>query len=216
MKRCVIAAVAAAALVLSLPASALPAEIAITNNGSVSPPSCPANPCAVISRTTALQVKDGSDSEPFTIHHSGRIVSWSVALAAPSTEQIHYFDEHEGGTARASLAVLRNKGGLDYALVALSPLVHLQPYFGRTAVIPLADPITVHKGDVIALAVQTWLPALALNYPATTAWRASRSAAQCSDVAIETAQSVLGSSASYDCLYQTAQITYGASEATGS
>jgi hypothetical protein len=215
MQRSLLAALAAVALSLALPAAAWPAEIAIANTGAVSPPSCPANPCAVISRTTAMQVKDGTDVGPFMIGRAGRIVSWSVALAAPSNRQIHYFDTHEGGTTRAALAILRNAGGLDYKLVALSPLVHMQPYLGKTAQIKLPHPIPVVKGDILALTVPTWLPALAVNYPATTSWRASRSTPQCKDVTLQTIQSIVNSSASYDCLYQKALITYGATEATG-
>jgi hypothetical protein len=67
---------------------------------------------------------------------------------------------------------------------------------------------------VLALSVPTWLPALALNYPTTTSWRASRPATRCTDVALQTMQSIVGSSAGYDCLYQTALVTYGATETT--
>jgi hypothetical protein len=216
MKRSLSLAFAAcAASLLALPATALSTEITIANTGTVSPPSCPASPCAVVSRTTAVQVKDGSDIGPFTVSRRGRIVSWSVTLADPSALQIHYFDLHEGGTARAALAVLHNKGGLDFKLVALSPLEHLQPDFGKTTQFQLATPIHVAKGDVLALSVPTWIPALALGYQSTTSWRASRSTSQCLDVTIQTFQTVIGSSAAYDCLYQTALITYSATESTG-
>jgi hypothetical protein len=192
MKPSLLAALSAAALTIAVPAGATAAEISITNSGVVSQPSCPVSPCAVISRTTAIQVDDGGVHGPFKIVRDGSIRSWSVTLALPSTGEIHYFDKHEGGTARAALAVLR--------------------HFGTTASVPLADPIRVVKGDVLALAVPTWLPALALAYPATTSWRASRSSSQCTDVAIQTMQSLVGSAAVYGCLYQTALITYGATE----
>lgn len=206
---------AGATFFFALPATALSSEIAIANTGVVAPPSCPADPCSVVSRTTAVQVKDGRDIGPFAIPHRGRIVSWSVALADPSPLEIHYFDLHEGGTARAALAVLRNTGGLNFKLVGLSPLEHLQPDFGKTAQFQLTTPIHVVKGDVLALSVPTWLPALALGYQRTTSWRASRSTSQCMDVTIQTFQSVIGSSAAYDCLYEKALITYSATESTG-
>lgn len=214
VKRSLLAALTAAALTLAIPAAALAAEISIANSGVVNQPSCPLSPCAVISRTTAIQIKDGGDSGPFTIRRDGSIRSWSVTLALPSIQEIHYFDHHEGGTARAALAILHNVGGLDYKLVALSPVVHLEPDFGTTARLRLADPLRVVKGDLLALAVPTWLPALAVDYPATTSWRASRSASQCSSVAVQTVQSLVGSSAVYGCLYQTALITYSATERT--
>jgi hypothetical protein len=214
MRRTISATLTVAALALALPALAQALTIQIANGGVVSPPSCPASPCVVVSRTTAVQVKDGSDNGPFVVKQSGRIVSWSVTLGVPSASQIHYFDTHEGGTARASLAVLRDVDGLEYKLVALSPVVHLEPDFGTTARLKLPASIPVIKGDVIALSVPTWLPALALNYPTSTSWRASRGPARCTDVAVQTMQISIGSSAGYDCLYQTALVTYSATEAT--
>lgn len=188
------------------------AAIQIANTGTVDPPSCPVNPCVVISKTTALQVKDGSTLQPFAIKRAGRITAWSVTLGLPSSGQIHYFDTSEGGTARAALAVLRNVRGLDYRLIAESPIVRVQPYFGKTLELTLSAAIPVIKGDVLALAVPTWLPALALNYPPVTSWRASRSASRCKDVTAQSSQSVIGSSVEYACLYQTALITFSATE----
>ena len=205
-----------ACLALALPAfAAEPHSVVIANTGRVNAPSCPANPCTVISRTTAVQAKDGSVRDPFEIRASGRIVSWSVTLAVPSSGQVHYFDSHEGGTSRAELAVLRNASGLTYKLVALSPLVHLEPYFGKTAELALAHPLSVAKGDILALSVPTWAPALALGYPATTSWRASRGASGCTDVTSQTSQTTLGASTTYDCLYQTALVTFSATETVG-
>jgi hypothetical protein len=214
MKTSVPAAILAAVMACGLASAALASVVQITNTGAVDPPSCPANPCAVISRTTAMQVVDSGVPGPFVIKHRGRIVSWSVTLALPSPSQIHFFDANEGGTARAALAVLRRAHGSDYELIAQSPVVHLQPYFGRTARLKLAAWIPVVKGDIVALTVPTWLPALALSYPNGTSWRASRSASRCTDVARQTMQTVIGSDAGYDCLYQTALITYAASETT--
>ena len=145
------------------------------------------------------------------LRRAGRVVAWSVALAAPSLAQIRYFDSHEGGTARAAIAVLRHVSGLSYRLVGESPLVHLERYFGESAQFALRATLPVRHGDVIALVVPTWAPALSLGYGDTTSWRASRSSAQCRNVSLATAQTVLGAAASYDCLYQTALVTYGAS-----
>jgi len=204
----------AGALALALPAAAAQAPVVvIANSGRVAPPSCPTNPSAVISRTTAVQVKDGSNREPFEVRVAGELVSWSVTLAVPTSGQVHYFDRHEGGTARAQLAVLRSDGALRYKLVALGPLVRMQPYFGKSARLRLAHPIAVAKGEVVALSVPTWLPALAIDYPRTTSWRASRGASDCSNVTAETAQTTLGAAARYDCLYEKALVTYSASEA---
>lgn len=200
--------------VLALGATAPAATVQLTNPGVVSPPSCPANPCTVVSRTTAIQVADGTVSGPFVVKQRGRITSWSVTLATPVTEQIHYFDTHEGGPAEAEIGVLRPVGGLNYELVSESGVVHFQPWFGKTAKINLHRSLRVKPGEVIALIVPTWLPALALNYPSTTAWRASRTSAACNDVADQTVQNLVGSRTAYGCLYTTAMVTYAATEVT--
>jgi hypothetical protein len=214
MSRSVPVANIATLLALTFAPGVLADAIQIANAGTVDPPSCPLNPCVVISRTTALQVKDGSTLQPFAIKHAGRITAWSVTLGLPSSGQIHYFDSSEGGTARAALVVLRNVRGLDFTLIAESPTVRVQPYFGKTIELRLSETIPVIKGDVLALAVPTWLPALALNYSPLTSWRASRSASRCKDVTAQSSQSVIGSSAEYACLYQTALITFSATEVT--
>lgn len=209
------AAATLACLAFAAPAGAVqPQTVVLANSGTVEGPSCPANPCVVVSRTTAVQVKDGTVRNPFRVARDGRIVAWSVTLAVPSSGQIHYFDGHEGGTSRAALAVLRNSGGLDYTVVALSPVIHMQPYFGKTAQLTLKHSLAVRRGDVVALTVPTWLPALAVGYPGTTSWRASRTPSECSNVTSQTAQRRIGAAAGYDCLYQTALVTYSATERT--
>ena len=50
----------------------------------------------------------------------------------------------------------------------------LEKYFGKTAQFPLATTIPVKKGDIVALTVPTWAPALALGFGNNTSWRASR------------------------------------------
>jgi hypothetical protein len=143
---------------------------------------------------------------------TGRIVGWEITLSAPSTAQTRYFDATEGGTARAALAVLRNVSGLGYRLVATSPLVHLEPFFGETASFALTTTIPVVRGDLLALTVPTWAPALELRAGRRTAWRASRHASACTAVTHETAQSTAGSVAQYGCLYQTALVRFAAIE----
>ena len=63
----------------------------------------------------------------------------------------------------------------------------LEPYFGRAAQFPLETALKVKKGDVIGLTVPTWAPALALGFPSTTSWRASRSKTQCKTMNVQTA-----------------------------
>ena len=62
----------------------------------------------------------------------------------------------------------------------------LEPYFGKTAQFPLETTITVKKGDIVALTVPTWAPALALGFGNDTSWRASRQKSQCTSTSSQT------------------------------
>jgi hypothetical protein len=205
-----------AVVALAIPAATYAVLATLTNPlDTAAVESCPgttAIPCTVISRTTAEQVQTDSTSAPFKITTGGRIVGWEITLSSPTTAQIKYFDAKEDGTSQAAIAVIRQVKGLDYRLQAESPLVHLEPYFGQTATFPLTTSIRVTPGDVIALAVPTWAPALELQAGRKTAWRASRSAAQCDNVTADTAQTVAGSVVEYYCIYRTALLNFGAIE----
>ena len=175
--------------------------------------SCPRAPCEVLSETTGMQVKAGKYNAPTTIPRNGVIVAWAIHLSAPNASQIAYFDQHEGGPAAAGIAILKQTKALNYTLVAQSPLVQLQPYFGGTAQFPLANTIPVQKGERVALTVPTWAPALAIKLGNTTSWRASRPKHTCTsatEASTQTAQTTAGANVQYACLYQTARLLYTA------
>ncbi len=175
--------------------------------------SCPGAPCEVVSETTGMQVKVGTTTSPLTIPRNGVIVAWTIRLSLPTAGQITYFDEHEGGPAEAGISIIKQTKGLDYELVASSPLVQLQPYFGETAQFPLATTIPVEKGERVALTVPTWAPALAIKLGNTTSWRASRPKNTCTsatEASTQTAQTTAGAAVEYACLYQTARLLYTA------
>src|SRR5580693_510338 len=156
----VLASVAALALILPAVAPATLTEVGII--GATTPatvPSCPGspgvtgNPCLAVSRTTGFQVKVGSERNLLSAPRAGTIVAWTITLGAPNATQVKYFNANEGGEAEAGIAILapQRKPNLTYKLVAQSPLVKLQPYFGKTAQFPLETTIPVKKGYVIAL-----------------------------------------------------------------
>jgi hypothetical protein len=177
--------------------------------------SCPGTatlPCTVVSRTTAIQEVVGDTRLPMQVRRSGRIVGWKITLSSPSTSQIRYFDAHEGGTSQAAIAVIRHVTGLTYRLVAMGPLIHLQPHFGETATFALPTSIPVEAGDVVALTVPTWVPALELHAGHRTAWRASRPSSACLNVTAPTAQLTPGTVEAYSCIYETALVSFGAIE----
>jgi hypothetical protein len=202
-------------LALALPAVA-PAKLTevgvIGVTSPVTTPSCPATPCLAVSRTTGFQVKVATVRNPMGVPRNGTIVAWTITLGKPNGTQIKFFNANEGGVAEAGIAVLRAqpKPNLTYKLVAQTPLLKLQPYFGQTAQFPLETTIPVKKGDEIALTVPTWAPALALGFGGDTSWRASRPKKQCTSTNTQTAHTQLNSSIQYFCLYQTARLTYSA------
>ncbi len=215
MKRTKIVFLASAMLALALPAVA-PAKltevgvIGSTNPATVA--SCPASPCLAVSRTTGFQVKVGSVRNPMGVPRDGTIVAWTVTLGKPNATQIKFFNANEGGVSEAAISVLRpqKSPNLTYKLVAQSPLIKLQPYFGKTSQFPLETTIPVKKGDEVALTVPSWAPALALGFGNDTSWRASRPKKQCTSTNTQTAHTQVGSAVQYYCLYQTARLTYSA------
>jgi hypothetical protein len=216
MKRIYLAIFASLALALALPAVA-PATL--TEVGVIPPttspatvPSCPASPCLAVSRTTGFQVKVTTMTNLLSAPKAGSIVAWTVMLGKPNATQIKFFDANEGGAAEAGIAILRPQPtpNLTYKLIASSPSVKLQPYFGKTAQFPLEKTLTVKKGDIVALTVPTWAPALALGFGKDTSWRASRSKSQCASTSAQSTQTEIGGAVQYFCLYQTARLTYSA------
>jgi len=209
------AVLASLALALLVPAAA-PATLAeIGVIGTTTPatvPSCPATPCLAVSRTTGFQVKVATNRNPLSAVRTGTVVAWTITLGKPNATQIKFFNANEGGPAEAGLAILRPqpRPALTYKLVAQSPLVKLEPYFGKTAQFPLETTIPVKKGDVVAVTVPSWAPALALGFGNDTSWRASRPKKGCTSTSSQTSHTTVGSAVQYFCLYQTARLTYSA------
>ncbi|HEY2181489.1 MAG TPA: hypothetical protein VGH09_07450 [Solirubrobacteraceae bacterium] len=215
MKRTYTAILTSIALVLVLPAVA-PATIAeVGVIGTTTPPtvpSCPASPCLAVSRTTGFQVKVATNTTLMDAPKAGSVVAWTITLGKPNATQIKFFNANEGGPAEAGIAVLRaeKKPNLTYKLIASSPTVKLEKYFGKTVQFPLETTIRVRKGDIIALTVPTWAPSLALGFGKDTSWRASREKKQCASTSSQSTQTSIGSAVQYFCLYQTARLTYSA------
>ncbi len=215
MKRISTAILAVFLLALVLPAGS-PATLTevgvIPTTTPATVPSCPTSPCLAVSRTTGFQVKVGASHNPLIAPRNGTIVAWTIMLGKPNATQIKFFNANEGGVSEAGIAILRpqRKPNLTYKLVSQSPLVKLQPYFGKTAQFPLESTLAVKKGDVVALTVPSWAPALALGFGKDTSWRASRPKSQCSSTSSQTAHTQIGSPVQYFCLYQTARLTYSA------
>ena len=68
----------------------------------------------------------------------------------------------------------------------------------------------VKKGQLLALSVPTWAPALQVNLGGDTSWRSSRERGSCNDTADQSALVGSRESAQFYCLYRTARLTYSA------
>ena len=176
-------------------------------------PSCPTPSCLAVSRTTGFQVKVEANNNPEAAPREGTIVAWTISLGKPTATQIKFFNANEGGAASAGIAILRAEKSpkLTYKVIGQSPVVPLEKYFGKTAQFPLATTIAVKKGDIVALTVPTWAPALALGFGKGTSWRASRGEGPVHDHRHSDLHRQASAPASqYYCLYQTARLTYSA------
>ena len=192
----------------ALPAGAKVIEVGQTPQNAT--PSCPAKPCLAVSRTTGYQAKVGTNRGLMEIPNNGTIVAWTISLGKPGAKQTTFFDDKLGGPAQAGISILKPGARLFRRVLASSPLIKLKPYFGSTVQFPLEKSIPVHKGEILALTVPTWAPALAVGLGGDTSWRASRAKGKCDDTQTQTAQLDVQDLAQYYCLYRTARLTYSA------
>jgi hypothetical protein len=219
----VLAGLVGAMLLAASPAMATITEIGPTGDEAAGKPACPED-CIAVTRTTGYQQSAGGENGAYRIPRDGRIVAWSITLGNPGTKptrdpqtgrrgksQVKFFTDNYGGEAQAGIAILTTGTKRRARTIALSPIMKLTPYFGKTVQFPLAETIEVKKGDIVALNVPTWAPALATGLPNTYAWRASRTE-KCSDPSVNQLQTSqeLNQLTQYNCVYRTARLTYSA------
>jgi hypothetical protein len=209
------AATAVAAMVLAASASAAVIELGATSTPIISYtcPStvAPANCTIVLTRVTALPTISDGLSYPTKVKKSGRIVGFTVGLSKLSSNRataksfIHSLDVTYGGTTQAAVTVLRPVGPTRqrrFKVVAVSEVVHLQPYLGQVVQIPLLTSLPVRGGDVVGLSTPTWVPVLQINVNDTKfAYRQSRSANCNNPPKTSQAQLRIGQTARYGCDY---------------
>jgi hypothetical protein len=205
LKPSLTAAVFIVTLACAAPASAKIVEIGRTDAA----PACPDSPCLAVSRTTGYQIKVADERNTFVVPEDGKIVAWSIALGKPTAQQIAFFDGSLGGAASARITVLRLDKKLVSRTITQSPVQPLATYFGQTVQFPLGRALNAKKGDVLALTVPTWAPALTHLLTDHSAWRAARPLDKCNDTSTQTAQQTLNTTAQYRCLYK-ARLTYSA------
>jgi hypothetical protein len=209
------AATAVAGLALAATAFAAVIDVGATSTPLISytcPASItPANCTIVLTRVTALPTISDGVSYPTKVRRAGRIVAFTVGLSklsnnrATARSYVHSLDQTYGGTTQAAVTVLRPVGPKRqrrFTVVAVSEVVHLQPYLGQVVQIPLLSSLPVRAGDVVALSTPTWVPVLEINMPDKKfAYRQSRTANCNSPPRTSQAQLRIGQSARYICDY---------------
>lgn len=205
--------------------------VVLGKTASTPPPSCPGKvvnnveviPCRVEGHVTGFQAIAGGVAQPYEAPFDGKIVAWSITLSKPSrkdtkttTDEVSFFDEFLGKPSEARIGVLRPVEGTkppQYTLVRQSPLEVLNPYFGSTVVFALDHPLTILRGQTVALTVPTWAPMFAFNVSSEETWRGSRLTGHCSskeDIQGGHPQQGVGKTKTYGCYYSNARLLYTA------
>ena len=224
----------ASLIVVALPgdADSAPLQVVVLGQTAETPPaSCPGKivnnvevkPCRVEGHVTGFQSIADGIARPYEAPFEGKIVAWSITLAKPSTQEsdtttneVGFFNEFLGQPAEARIGILRpveDSNPPKYTLVRQSPLEILNPYFGSTPVFALDHPLTVLKGQVVALTIPTWAPMFAFNVSADNTWRGSRLPEHCAskeDIQGGHPQQGVGKTKTYGCYYSNARLLYTA------
>ncbi len=213
-------------------ADSAPAQVVVLGKTATTPPpSCPGKvvngvetvPCRVEGHVTGFQAVAGGVAKPYEAPFDGKIVAWSITLARPSkadtdttNNEVSFFDDFLGSPSQARIGVLRpveDSKPPKYTLVRQSPLEILNPYFGSTVIFALEHPLTVLRGQTVALTVPTWAPMFAFNVTEEETWRGSRLSGQCSepaDIQAGHPQQGVGKTKTYGCYYSNARLLYTA------
>ena len=213
-------------------ADSAPLRVVVLGQTPETPPaSCPGKivnnvevtPCRVEGHVTGFQAIADGIPRPYEAPFEGKIVAWSITLAKPSTketktttDEVGFFNDFLGTPSEARIGILRpieDSKPPKYKLVRQSPLEVLNPYFGSTPIFALDHPLTVLKGQVVALTIPTWAPMFAFNVSAENTWRGSRLPEHCSskeDIQNGHPQQGVGKTKTYGCYYSNARLLYTA------
>jgi hypothetical protein len=194
-------------------------------------PDCPKDtaqrPCEGIGSVTGFPLVADGERRPMNVHHNGKLVAWAIDLSRPKKSQRNFFgslfkSSRYGKTPTARIAVIKHKGRTKYKLLRQSPVVKLAGALGHKQLFTLDRPLTVRKGQIVALTVPTW----ASNFSSHISrrrnkWRGSRSGHNCSPKSSNIRdikafarrsrpQQKVGSVRGYGCDYTSARLLYWA------
>ncbi len=210
------AIVAATVLVLSATAFATVREIGDVSNFTA--PACQDKTCQVLTRSTAYQQQVGAKKNASRVARPGSLVAYTVYLPKVAKKYYNGYSETYGGAPTMRISVLRaapRKGvAYRYSLAAQSKRLNVKSYLGGTPTFVLPAPITVKRGDIIAITTDTWMPGFTVTgQDASSIWRASRPKDHCNsliDLATERMHEKVGQIRRYTCGYKGARVLYHA------
>jgi hypothetical protein len=208
---------AALAIAIGTGSAGAAAKIAVLGSAAPANPACPTD-CVATGKTTGFQTSIGKTPSPFVVPYPGKIVAWSIKLAAPNEKQVDFFKQTFGGEAEARISILKpiqkeiKAGKQVYKLKSQAPLEELAPFFGTTTTFTLKDPLKVKTDQIVALTIPTWAPAFAIGQTNNTSWRASRKSNRCADkyVPMGSSHQALNSERQYGCAYKGTRLLYSA------
>ena len=210
MRKFTLTLTSALVLLAGLAASAQASVIEMGLSTDRPPASCPDN-CQAIGRVSGYQVSlKGAKSNPFRATRDGKVVAFTIRLGKPRADQSDFFNRTFGGPPQARISILQPARRGIHKLVNHSRLYRLAPYFGSTPTFAFSRPMTVKRGQVVALTVPTWVPAFSVGLGEEEVWRSSRHKGECDDLQKRVAQMHLGSNRIYGCSYRTARLRYTA------
>lgn len=181
----------------------------------------PQNCTFVMTRVTALQTVTNGASYPTAVKQPGQIVAFTVGLAQLSSNLstarsfTNQLNSKYGGASEVQLTVLNPGRNNQFTVAAQGPAEQLQPYLGYVVQFPLASPIPVRAGQVVALTVPTWAPVLSYNLASKYySYRQSRSS-NCKTVGTQqNALTSVGQMKPFLCSYPGTRAEYSATEVT--
>ena len=136
--------------------------------------------------TRSPATRDAPDNlkNPFFIRRDGYLVAFTVTLPELAQNQIDSFNARFGGapsvrlsdaSARATSARRASTTGCSGSRTSTT----VENYLGSSPTFVLKEPLRVKKGNIVALTVPTWVPALAADLTGSNWWRSSRLKGKC-------------------------------------
>lgn len=168
----------------------------------------------------------GSHRSPFRVKKPGNIVAITLQLSKPSATEIDYFKTTFGGDKKdpntpygdapqLRVAILKSLHKKQrFQLMRQSDVYDVESYLGSTYTFALKAPLRIHKEELVALTVPTWLPILGHPLTSKDAWRASFRDNECNPPAGKTRPArphqKVGTYKQYGCFFRYERLLYTA------